>query len=174
MQMKSMLIRQAKLLIVLVASLCMSYLSTAAAGSEDVVGYFTSETNECPEALKNMQKTGKWSGVIITPVQISYSDGKVCSLSNENMKSNVLYMTLMCPNDPKQSGEYGFSIHDNELVITRKSERQSYVRCRNLNLSTVSDLPTKRNQSSGLNVGGANLRPFGNNNSMGMRMNAPF
>lgn len=172
--MKSTLHSKNSLRMALLAFLCMTYLPPASALPENVTGYFMSETNECPEALRNMQRTGKWPGVTITPVQISYPDGKVCSLSNENQKPNVLYTTLSCPNDSKQSGEYGLSIHDNELVMARKSERKSYIRCRNLSVSTSSELPVKGNQNSGFNVGGARVRPFGNNSSMGMRMNAPF
>ena len=172
--MKSVLNPKVNLLMALVAFLSMGYQPAAFATSDDVTGYFVSETNECPEALRNLQKTGKWPGVTITPVQILYPDGKACSLSNENPRLNTLSMTLTCPNDLKQSGEYGFTIHDNELQITRKGEQKSYVRCRNLNLGTPSELSTRQNPSAGYNVGGTKVRPFGNNSSMGMRMNTPF
>jgi|GEM_PF-4522165 len=154
---------------------CLACQEITFAFSEEITGYYMGELNECPNALSSKQKTNKWSGVTITPIDITFADGQSCSLSDESRKVDIIYLTFSCPNDLKRSGVYGFDIHESQLTLIRKNERQTYVRCQSLSMNSTNNLSAKERKSTGIDLGGgAKVHPYANNNSMRMKMNVPF
>lgn len=154
---------------------CLTCQQIAFAFPEEITGYYTGQLNECPNALTTKQKSNKWPGITITPIDITFGDDKSCSLSDEIQKAEIVYLTVSCPSDLKRSGVYGFDMHESQLTLIRKNERQTYVKCKSLSMNSTNNLSAKERKSTGIDLGGgAKVHPYANNNSMRIKMNVPF
>ena len=158
-----------------VFTLCLAFHGTAGAFSDGLAGYYLPETNQCPQALNTLKSTGKWVGLTITPIEMTFPDGTSCALDEETHGAEAFHLTLTCITDKKRSGVYEFESNDTHLVITRNREHQSYVKCRTLNSNGTSSALQNSRQNTGIDLGGgAKVHPYANNNSLRMKMNVPF